>query len=161
FAHAPVVERDPLAASDGIAEDDRNRDHYGAQKAACERVVASAFGARALIVRPGLIVGPRDPTGRFSHWPWRALGGGEMLVPDVPPATPIQIIDVRDLAEWTVRALEDRRTGAYNATGPHATALDWPTLVESCIAAARGRGAPPLATVSVSEEFLLANDIAP
>jgi 2'-hydroxyisoflavone reductase len=82
-ARAGARERS-LAASDGIAEDDRDRArHYGPQKAACERVVAAAFGARALIVRPGLIVGPRDPTGRFSHWPWRALAGGEILVPDV------------------------------------------------------------------------------
>jgi 2'-hydroxyisoflavone reductase len=161
FAHAPVVEGDALAASDGIAEDDRNRDHYGRQKAACERVVERAFGERALIVRPGLIVGPRDPTGRFSHWPWRALGGGEMLVPDVPAATTVQIIDVRDLAAWTVRAVEDARSGAFNATGPQGSSLDWPTLIETCLAAARRRGAPPLATVAIGEEFLLANAVAP
>src|SRR5436190_4166509 len=89
FAHAPVRESDALAASDGIAEDDRDRArHYGPQKAACERVVAAAFGERALIVRPGLIVGPGDPTGRFSHWPWRALAGGEILVPDVSADAP-------------------------------------------------------------------------
>ena len=161
FAHAPIVESDALAASNDTAEDDRNRDHYGAQKAACERVVERAFGERALIVRPGLIVGPRDQTGRFSHWPWRALGGGEVLVPAVPASTQIQVIDVRDLAEWTVRAIEDQRSGAYNATGPQGGTLDWPTLLETCIAAARGRAAPPLATVAVAEDFLLANGVAP
>jgi 2'-hydroxyisoflavone reductase len=163
FAHAPIVEGDALAPSDGLAEDDRNlQQHYGAQKAACERVVERAFGERALIVRPGLIVGPRDPTGRFSHWPWRALAGGEMLVPDVPRQTAIQLIDVRDLAAWTVRAVEDGRSGAYNATGPlGADPLDWPTLVETCAARARRRGAPALATVAVAEPFLLAQGVAP
>ena len=161
FAHAPVVESDALASSDGIAEDDRTLDHYGAPKAACERVVERAFGARALVVRPGLIVGPRDRTGRFSYWPWRALAGGEMLVPDVPPPAAIQVIDVRDLAEWTVRAVEDGRTGAYNATGPQRSVLDWPTLVETCIVAARRRDAPPLAVVPMSESFLLASGVAP
>jgi len=161
FAHAPILETDTLAASDGIAEDDRNLEpHYGAQKAACERVVERAFGERALIVRPGLIVGPRDPTGRFSHWPWRALGGGEMLVPDVAPTTPIQLIDVRDLAAWTVRAIEDARSGAYNATGPQRTALDWPTLIETCIAAVRRRGVTPPAIVAVAEPFLLESSVA-
>jgi len=162
FAHAPVLESDPLASHDGIADDDRDPQHYGPQKAACERVVADRFGERALIVRPGLIVGPRDPTGRFSHWPWRALAGGEMLVPDLPAATAIQVIDVRDLADWTVRAVEDGVGGAYNATGPQrGAALDWPTLLETCIAAARYRGAPPSSLVPVSEAFLLESGVVP
>ena len=162
FAHAPMVESDALASSDAIAEDDRDRSHYGPQKAACERVIDRAFGARALIVRPGLIVGPRDPTGRFSHWPWRALAGGEMLVPAVPAGTAIQAIDVRDLADWTVRALENGASGAYNATGPQGGGtLDWPTLVSACSAAARRRGAPPLAVAPVGEGFLLESGVAP
>ncbi|MGZ8260801.1 MAG: NAD-dependent epimerase/dehydratase family protein, partial [Caldimonas sp.] len=145
FAHAPVRENDPLAASDAIAEDDRDRAHYGPQKAACERVVAAAFGARALVVRPGLIVGPRDPTGRFGHWPWRALAGGDILVPDVPADEPIQVIDVRDLADWIVRAVEAGASGAYNATGPQdGRACGWPDVLEACIAAARRRGGAPL-----------------
>jgi 2'-hydroxyisoflavone reductase len=60
-----------------------------------------------------------------------------------------------------VRAIEDQRSGAYNATGPRGGPLDWPTLIEACIAAARGRAAPPLATVAVAEDFLLANGVAP
>ena len=162
FAHVPVLERDALASSDGIAEDDRSGDHYGPQKAACERVIDAAFGDRALIVRPGLIIGPGDPTGRFSHWPWRALAGGEMLVPDVPAGTAIQGIDVRDLAGWTVRAVEAGRRGAYNATGPQGRgALDWATLLEACIGAARRRGTPPVSVVPVGEPFLIANGVAP
>jgi 2'-hydroxyisoflavone reductase len=163
FAHAPVRESDPLAASDGIAEDDRDlARHYGPQKAACERVVMAAFGERALIVRPGLIVGPRDPTGRFSYWPWRALAGGEILVPDVPAHEPIQAIDVRDLADFIVGAVERDASGAFNATGPQdGAACGWPELLEACIDAARRRAAAPLRFVPVGEDFLIEQGVAP
>ena len=161
-ARAGARER-PLAASDGIAEDDRDRArHYGPQKAACERVVAAAFGERALIVRPGLIVGPRDPTGRFSHWPWRALAGGDILVPDVTATEPIQLIDVRDLADWIVRAVEAGASGAYNATGPQdGRACGWPEVLEACVDAARRRGGAPLRFVPVGEAFLVEQGVAP
>ena len=163
FTRAPVRESDALAASDGIAEDDRDRArHYGPQKAACERVVTAAFGERALIVRPGLIVGPRDPTGRFSYWPWRALAGGEILVPDMGADARVQLIDVRDLADWIVRALEAEASGAYNASGPQdGRACGWPEVLEACIDAARRRGAPPLRFVPVGEAFLLEQGVGP
>jgi 2'-hydroxyisoflavone reductase len=163
FAHAPVRESDALAASDGIAEDDTDRlRHYGPQKAACERVVAAAFGERALIVRPGLIVGPGDPTGRFSYWPWRALAGGEILVPDVSGDEPIQLIDVRDLADWIVRAVEADASGAFNATGPQdGRACGWPEVLETCIDAARRRGGSPLRFIPVGEALLLEHEVAP
>ena len=163
FAHAPVHESDALAGSDGIAEDDADRARlYGPQKAACERVVAAAFGERALIVRPGLIVGPGDRTGRFSYWPWRALAGGEILVPDVSGDAPIQLIDVRDLADWVVRAVEAGASGPFNATGPHdGRACGWPEVLDACIDAARRRGGSPLRFVPVGEAFLLEQGVAP
>ena len=163
FTHAPVRESDALAASDGIAEDDADRArHYGPQKAACERVVAAAFGERALIVRPGLIVGPGDRTGRFSYWPWRALAGGEILVPDVSGDEPIQLIDVRDLADWIVRAVEAGASGAFNATGPQdGRACGWPEVLEACIDAARRRGGAPLRFVPVGEAYLVEQGVAP
>jgi len=163
FAHAPVRESDALAASDGIAEDDADRArHYGPQKAACERVVAAAFGERALIVRPGLIVGPGDRTGRFSYWPWRALAGGEILVPDVSGDEPIQLIDVRDLADWIVRAVEAGASGPFNATGPQdGRACGWPEVLEACIDAARRRGGAPLRFVPVGEAYLIEQGVAP
>ena len=83
FVHPPIREIDPLADFSTIDPADRDLAHYGPQKAACEAEVQKVFGERALIVRPGLIVGPGDRSGRFSHWPWRALDGGEMLVPDL------------------------------------------------------------------------------
>ena len=72
---------------------------------------------KTLIIRPGLIVGPRDETDRFTYWPVRIDRGGEVLAPGSPD-DPVQFIDARDLAEWTIRMVEKRETGIYNATGP-------------------------------------------
>ena len=155
----PVRETDPLAGFEQLARDDRNLEHYGAQKAACEAEVQRAFGERALIVRPGLIVGPGDRSGRFSHWPWRVMAGGEMLVPDVPPGEPLQFIDVRDLGEWMVRLLEHNTRGVFNATGPvsddDACVCDWPALLRTCADAVALRGLAAARGVPVGEAFLV------
>ncbi|MBZ0302858.1 MAG: NAD-dependent epimerase/dehydratase family protein, partial [Anaerolineae bacterium] len=90
---------------------------YGGLKVLCERVVQGVYGDRALIIRPGLIVGPHDPTDRFTYWVTRTARGGRMLVPAASDY-PMQVIDVRDLAEWTVRMVEGDMPGVYNATGP-------------------------------------------
>lgn len=95
--------------------DDRD-ETYGARKAACEMIVEEAFGAAALIVRPGLIVGPHDPTGRFTYWPHRVARGGDVLAPG-EPSDPVQFVDVRDLADWIVRSTESGLHGVFNATG--------------------------------------------
>jgi 2'-hydroxyisoflavone reductase len=101
---------------------------YGALKAVCERIVADAFGDRALVVRPGLIVGPHDPTDRFTYWPRRIAAGGEVLAP-TPPDAPVQFIDARDLGAWIVHATERSLGGTYNATGEPIT---FRRLVETC-----------------------------
>jgi 2'-hydroxyisoflavone reductase len=88
--------------------------HYGPLKALCERAVQDVHGDRALIIRPGFIVGPHDPTDRFTYWPRRALRRGEMLAPG-PAERPMQFVDARDLAAWMVQMVEERRTGVYNA----------------------------------------------
>ena len=90
---------------------------YGALKVLCEAAAEAALPGRTLIVRPGLIVGPHDPTDRFTYWPARAARGDEFLVPG-DPATPIQVIDVRDLARFCIGALEAGLTGTFNATSP-------------------------------------------
>ncbi|HKK07565.1 MAG TPA: NAD-dependent epimerase/dehydratase family protein [Gemmatimonadota bacterium] len=89
---------------------------YGLQKALCERVTLKYFPDRATIVRPGLIVGPRDPTDRFTYWPVRIRRGGEVLTPG-SPADPTQVIDARDLTHFMVRLAEADTTGTFNATG--------------------------------------------
>jgi 2'-hydroxyisoflavone reductase len=90
---------------------------YGGLKVLCEQAAEAMMPGRTLIVRPGLIVGPHDPTDRFTYWPWRIAQGGEVLAPG-DPAAPVQIIDVRDLATWLVDQLEAEGTGIFNATGP-------------------------------------------
>lgn len=109
----------------------RSAEHYGACKTGCEDVVLETFGDRATIVRPGLIVGPYDPTDRFTWWPERVARGGEVLAPGAPDR-PVQVIDVRDLAEWMVRLVEDDVAGTYNALGPVEGSLTMGELLETC-----------------------------
>jgi 2'-hydroxyisoflavone reductase len=90
---------------------------YGPMKALCEQYNMEAFKGRASVVRPGYIVGPLDPTDRFTYWPVRASRGGEMLAPGTPN-DPIQIVDVRDLTAWMMKLVESRATGYYNAISP-------------------------------------------
>ena len=90
---------------------------YGPLKALSEKEAEKWFPEETLIIRPGLIVGPRDETDRFTYWPVRIDRGGEVLAPGTA-SDPVQFIDARDLAEWTIRMTENRETGIYNATGP-------------------------------------------
>src|SRR5216110_1597129 len=90
---------------------------YGPLKALSEKETEKWFPGKALIIRPGLIVGPHDETDRFTYWPVRIDRGGEVLAPG-NLNDPVQFIDARDLAEWTIRMAENRETGIYNATGP-------------------------------------------
>ncbi|HEV2966010.1 MAG TPA: NAD-dependent epimerase/dehydratase family protein [Chthoniobacterales bacterium] len=90
---------------------------YGPLKALSEKEAEKWFPGKTLIIRPGLIVGPRDETDRFTYWPVRIDRGGEVLAPG-KPNDPVQFVDARDLAEWTIRVAENRETGIYNATGP-------------------------------------------
>jgi 2'-hydroxyisoflavone reductase len=94
-----------------------NFELYGPLKALSEQEAEKWFPGKTLVIRPGLIVGPRDETDRFTYWPVRIDRGGEVLAPG-DPKDPVQIIDARDLAEWTIRMVEQRATGIYNATGP-------------------------------------------
>jgi 2'-hydroxyisoflavone reductase len=97
-------------------------DEYGAAKVACEDLVR-ARTSESLVVRPGLIVGPGDPSGRFTYWPERLAEGGEVLAP-ADPDQPVQVVDVRDLAAFVVTGLEQRLTGTYDATGRATTIRD-------------------------------------
>ena len=90
---------------------------YGPLKALSEAEAEKWFPGKTLIIRPGLIVGPGDESDRFTYWPVRLERGGEVLAPG-NPADPVQFIDVRDLAEWTIRMVEQGSTGIFNATGP-------------------------------------------
>jgi 2'-hydroxyisoflavone reductase len=117
FAQRQIDEDAPVGTLDEPLVEEVNGATYGPLKAACEQVVAAALPGRTLVIRPGLIVGPHDPTDRFTYWPARVARGGPFLAPE-PADFPVQYIDVRDLAEWTLRMVEQGATGTYNATGP-------------------------------------------
>jgi 2'-hydroxyisoflavone reductase len=119
---------------------------YGPLKALCEQVVMDGFPGSYLIVRPGLIVGPYDMSDRFTYWPCRVARGGRILAPG-RPGREVQFIDVRDLAEWTVRMAADRQAGVYNAVGR-------PLPMEALLEACRRVSDNPAELTWVSEAFL-------
>jgi 2'-hydroxyisoflavone reductase len=105
--------------NDPFAERQVTNHLYGQLKAVSEGEARAQFGeAHTTIIRPGLIVGPGDETDRFTYWPVRLARGGEVLAPSAGGADPVQFVDARDLAEWTVRMAERRQSGVFNATGP-------------------------------------------
>jgi 2'-hydroxyisoflavone reductase len=128
---------------------------YGPLKVLCEQAATNAMGGRALLVRSGLIVGPHDPTDRFSYWPHRVAQGGEVLAPGEPDA-PVQFIDVRDIAAWVVMATAQRLTGPYNVTGP-----DQPLTMVGLLAACRAETGSDADLTWVDETFLLRHEIEP
>ncbi len=96
---------------------DQERLPYGLGKAEMERIAQRALPGRATILRPGLIIGPGDETDRFTYWPVRIDRGGEILAPG-NGTDPVQIIDVRDFTDFTVKLAEDATTGIFNCVGP-------------------------------------------
>jgi 2'-hydroxyisoflavone reductase len=143
---------------DAIEEDkdlSEDPEAYGGMKVACERLVLDG-AARPTVVRPGLIVGPGDPTGRYGYWPERladATSGGPVLGPG-DPTDRVQVIDVRDLAGWIVRILEAGTTGTYDGIGP-ATPVG-----EVLAATAAGVGSSP-AIVWPGQDFLTEQGVEP
>lgn len=134
----PGLDEAAPTAADPPADAEDVMSHYAELKAACERVLEHDLPGPALVIRPGLIVGPYDPTERFTYWVRRLAEGGRVLAPRAP-AQPVQLIDVRDLAGWIVRMVEAGATGVYNATGP-ATPLSFGSMLER-IRAGTGGGA--------------------
>lgn len=107
---------------------------YGGSKARAEEVIQTEFPGRVTVLRPGLIVGPHDPTGRFTYWPLRLARGGRVLAPGRPDR-PVHFIDVRDLAAWCVQLALQRRPGVFHGVGPTGTMSD---LLQTCQQAAGG-----------------------
>ncbi len=121
-----------------VEEMGRNSENYGALKALCERAAETEMPGRVTVVRPGYIVGPDDPSGRFTYWPVRVDRGGEILAPGAP-SDPVQFVDVRDLGEWLIKLAEDGTTGIFNATGP-AKRLGMGPFLEACRRVASSKG---------------------
>jgi 2'-hydroxyisoflavone reductase len=126
-------------------------EYYGGLKAVCEDVVAEVYPGRSANVRAGLLVGPHDPTDRFTYWPLRVAQGGEVLAP-APPDRPVQFVDARDLGAWLVTLADNRTAGAFNATAPPLPLIE---LLDSC---KRVSGSD--ATIKwVDEAFLLEREV--
>ena len=158
---AGVDENAPLGTLEDETVEEITGATYGPLKALCEKAVDAAMGPRrALHVRSGLIVGPHDPSDRFTYWPARVARGGEILAPGDPTA-PVQFIDVRDIAAWTLQAAAQRLSGPYNVTGP-ADRLAMETCLHTCraVAAAEGYDVRGATFTWVDDEFLLANEAA-
>lgn len=150
-----VNEDSPVHEPADDATEDVNASTYGPLKVACERAVTAVYPGRILLQRPGLIAGPHDPTDRFTYWVRRAARGGRILAPADRDA-PVQWIDVRDLADWTVQAAEQGIAGTYNAVVPHRTAT-FADLVETCLAGTGSNGD----IVWVDKQFLLDAGVTP
>ncbi len=150
---APRDEDSPVATLGDLPDDVMTNESYGALKALCEKAVRDVFEERALNVRPGLIVGPYDPTGRFTYWPHRIERGGQVLAP-APPDAPTQVIDVRDLGEWIVSLCERRVAGPFNATHP---GTPWSELLATC----RSVSGSDASIAWVDPEFLVEHDVGP
>ena len=130
-------------------------DTYGGLKALCEQAALAAFGARCLVNRPGLLVGPHDPTGRFTWWMQRLQRGGTVLAPG-DPDTPVQFIDARDAAAWMLLQAERATAGVFNLTGPAQ-----PLTMGGFLATARDTLNPSATLAWVGERFLLEQGVAP
>jgi len=130
-------------------------DTYGGLKVLCEKVVEDAFPDNALIIRPGLIVGPYDPTDRFTYWPKRVAAGGEVLAPG-KPENAVQFIDVRDLANWTLEQIEVGQTGAFNLVSTPQQ-FKFGDLVETC----KTVSSSDAHFTWVDDTFLLEHEVGP
>jgi len=115
FKKIGINESYPLAKMEDETSEDNTPETYGPRKALCEQAVQEVFGIDSIVIRPGLIVGPHDPTDRFTYWPVRIARGGDVLAPDRADAF-TQIIDVRDLADFIIHLIEQNVSGVFNAS---------------------------------------------
>lgn len=142
-------------ASNDLLAQSATPETYGALKARCEDAVTDVYGDAALIVRPGLIVGPLDPTDRFTYWVRRMSEGGDVLAPGNPHRR-VQFVDGRDVAGWIVSALERRIGGAFNITGPEPP-VSFEELLHACAQTSDKRSVVHWAP----DEFLLEAGVVP
>ena len=145
----------PVGTIADEATEQITEESYGPLKALCERAVCEAMPGRALVIRPGLIVGPDDPTDRFTYWPARIADGGTVLAPG-NPAAETQVIDVRDLAGFVLDMAERRATGTYNAVAPERP-LALGDLLQRCVEIAQSDAE----LVWVDNELLLEHGVEP
>lgn len=156
YPELPQANMDETAPLGTIADETTEQitgESYGPLKVLCEKAVTEEMNGRSLHVRAGLIVGPHDLSDRFTYWPCRIARGGQVLAPS-QPESPTQFVDVRDIAEWTVKATEARLTGPYNVTGPDYT-LTLGQLFDKC----REISGSDATFTWVNDEFLVAHEV--
>ena len=156
---APFTEESPLAVlPPGVDSqtEDVTGETYGALKVLTEEAARSVLPGGIMIVRPGLIVGPHDPTDRFTYWVRRMADGGDVLAPEAPDIARVQFVGAADMAGWIVPSAAAGRTGVYNAVAP-------PVLLNRVLDAARSaaRPDPDARAVWVPWPFLEAEGLAP
>ncbi|HEX7321076.1 MAG TPA: SDR family oxidoreductase [bacterium] len=153
FTKPGITEDSPLSTTNDPAAETVTNENYGPLKVLCEKAVNDLYGDNTLIIRPGLIVGPYDPTDRFTYWPVRISRGGEVIAPS-PPDSPVQFIDGRDLAEFMLSGIENKTKGTYNATGP-----EYPMTMEEALRACIAATGSKATFAWVSEKFIEDNNI--
>ena len=127
LAEPPIDESHALHAEADESVTQVTGDTYGPLKVTCERILRDTYGDRATMLRPQIVAGPFDPTGRHTYWVQRAMRGGEVLVPG-DGSDHVQVIDARDLARFAVTTVERHSPGIFNLAGPRVT---WSTFVEA------------------------------
>ena len=125
----PIDESSAVMTPSEPPPENQDLRNYGPLKVLSEQAAEQAMPGRVTVVRPGVIAGPGDPTDRFTYWPVRLARGGQVLAPG-DPGYRMQLIDVRDLGEWIVTAIEARHVGTYNAVGPAEPGLR--TVLQAC-----------------------------
>ena len=155
FTTPDIREDYPLGQLEDPSQEDYSGDAYGPLKALCEYEIQQNFDGKVLAIRPGLIVGPNDPTDRFAYWPWRVSLGGKVLVP-APPSSNLQFIDVRDLSAFVLKLIEKDTEGVFNVTGPKR-----PTTFGALMVACREAALSNANFVWVEESFLLEEGVVP
>ena len=155
FSKIGINEGDPVGTIEDETIEEITETSYGPLKALCEKAVQDVFGISSLIIRPGLIVGPHDPTDRFTYWPVRVARGGDVLAPDRPDV-PVQIIDARDLSDFMIELIQQMTSGVFNVTGP-AKPLTLGKMLDTC----RQMSVSDANFKWASVEFLEQNHVAP
>ena len=153
YSKPGLIEDSPLATIKDESIEEVTGETYGPLKVLCERAVRQNFPKGSLIPRCGLIVGPHDPTDRFTYWPVRIQKGGEVLVPSPPPMQ-VQFVDVRDLIGFLLALAEHRISGIFNTTGP-VDKLTMREFLDKCNAETGNQAS----LAWVSEEFIMNNDV--
>ncbi len=153
FSKPGLNENSLLGTMEDTNVEEITNETYGPLKVLCEDVVSEIYDDRAIILRCGLIVGPYDPTDRFTYWPVRIQQGGEVLVPS-PPHMQVQFIDASDLARFMLHLARNRINGIFNTTGP-AQPITMGDFLDECNSATGGKAS----FIWVSEEFIKNNDI--